>query len=316
MCPLSTHRACSLSRPLTLGGGLRTHAAVNVGTSAQLSLVVSEARARQVLSEGYPLRRGRCAGPRRAALSVVAAVCAWQLVAWWAALAAVRDGSREATLADIATGVGLMLAMPIAVIVVFFDVEASWRVAERAAGVPSWELRPYFSAGQDARVIVTAASLNGGNVLAALGAALCRVCADVGGGAAPPSADAYARLEALAAVAPGEAAGCPVFSPLLLGERHAPGARGVITRLGRDNLLRAGDLYAAATRGLARNLAGMLPHAARSALRRGPHVVVSGGAVDRSASLRAAIAAEVGCAVVHNALADAAMGAALLAAGE
>lgn len=155
----------------------------------------------------------------------------------------------------------------------------------KATPADAVEYYPYFGG----RYLAVAASLNGGNVLAAFVRMLQQWTHELGDGV--PQATIWERLLACGSDDRGGTAlsdaDLPVVDPMLYGERHQPGARGAVRNLG-PVCVGLGDTVRAICRGLLQNLHSMMTRERLVQANVG-RVVGTGSALTRNPVLQQAV---------------------------
>lgn len=163
---------------------------------------------------------------------------------------------------------------------------------------------PYF----DGRYLAVAASLNGGNVLAAFVRVLQQWTHELGDGV--PETTIWSRLLACAAAVEQSPTDDQIrVDPTLFGERHRPGARASVHGIGPQGVGLGGAMHALC-RGLLQNLHSMMP---RDVLVKAgvTRIVGTGKALTRNPALQQAVRDTYGLELVLGRSSDAALGAAI-----
>ncbi|KAK3924409.1 Sedoheptulokinase [Frankliniella fusca] len=165
---------------------------------------------------------------------------------------------------------------------------------------------PYF----EGRYLAVAASINGGNALATFIRMLQQWTLDLGFHV--PQSALWEKAVALGlAVGEDAQAGLATVSPTLLGERHDPSMRAVVSNLDPGNL-GLGAVFRALCKGVVSNLHHMMPR--EVFVRHGVQRIVGGGsALARNQLLQAEVSAAYKMPVHFTQSGDAAVGAALAA---
>lgn len=169
---------------------------------------------------------------------------------------------------------------------------------------PTVEHFPYF----DGRYLAVAASLNGGNVLAAFVRMLQQWTHELGDGV--PETTIWARLLACAAAVDVPSRDDEVqVDPTLFGERHRPGARASVRNIGPQGVGLGGAMQALC-RGLLHNIHSMMPREllVKAGVAR---IVGTGKALTRNPALQQAVRDTYGLELVLGRSSDAALGAAI-----
>lgn len=165
---------------------------------------------------------------------------------------------------------------------------------------------PYF----EGRYLAVAASINGGNALATFIRMLQQWTLDLGFHV--PQSALWEKAVALGLAVPEEAqAGLATVSPTLLGERHTPNLRAVVSNLDPSNV-GLGAVFRALCKGVVSNLHNMMPR--EVFVRHGVQRIIGGGsALVRNQLLQAEVAAAYKMPVHFTQSGDASVGAALAA---
>ncbi|KAG0412709.1 hypothetical protein HPB47_010154 [Ixodes persulcatus] len=184
---------------------------------------------------------------------------------------------------------------------------------ERSSSLgPTVEHFPYF----DGRYLAVAASLNGGNVLAAFVRVLQQWTHELGEvrgrvvGDGVPETTIWSRLLACAAAVEQSPTDDQIrVDPTLFGERHRPGARASVHGIGPQGVGLGGAMHALC-RGLLQNLHSMMP---RDVLVKAgvTRIVGTGKALTRNPALQQAVRDTYGLELVLGRSSDAALGAAI-----
>ncbi|KAJ3589635.1 hypothetical protein NHX12_010479 [Muraenolepis orangiensis] len=162
---------------------------------------------------------------------------------------------------------------------------------------------PYF----DGSYLAVAASLNGGNALAAFVGLLASWMKDLGAEVSGGDSSLYDKLTVCALSQPHTDL---VVSPTPLGERHHPQLRGAVANISAGNLS-LGHVTRALCRGIVANLTSMMPVALlrEAGVRR---VVGSGSALSRNPVLREEAERALELPLEYGNTADSAVGAAMV----
>ncbi|KAM8835497.1 sedoheptulokinase [Synchiropus picturatus] len=162
---------------------------------------------------------------------------------------------------------------------------------------------PYFNSSY----LAVAASLNGGNVLAAFVSMLSSWILELDAGVALDECSMYEKLNCSAQ---SQNDSDLTVTPTILGERHAPLSLGHVTNISTSNLS-LGHVFRAICRGVLDNLSSMMP---ATQLRQGGvrRLVGSGSALLRNAVLRQEVEKVYSLPVVYGQDADAAVGVAMV----
>lgn len=160
-----------------------------------------------------------------------------------------------------------------------------------------YEYRPCFNPKY---LLLTCASLNGGNALAHLVQSVRQWCESLG--ATMPGQDEM--YSSLLGMAEQKAATDLKFNPVFHGERHEPQKRASVQNISVDNFS-LGDLVASLCSGLIANLRSMLP---QDTLRSVHRVIGSGNALTRNVLLQRIIEEQLGVRLSIEVDAEAASG--------